>query len=175
MKKFFVFLQKTEFFLGALGLSISILLTFWQVLNRYALHYEIMWIGDAALYVFIFAIYVAICYGACIKTHIAVDILPDVLCKGDKRKQAIFDLVKSLVTVVMIVSMWGPTLKVLKRAFNHPEFATLVRWFNMSWLWYAMGVMTVVTVLHYAWHACSDLFELKKIAWEAAHEGEAKQ
>lgn len=56
MKKLFSFLQKTEFFLGSLGLLLAIILTFCQVVNRYWLHFEIMWISDAALYIFIFTI-----------------------------------------------------------------------------------------------------------------------
>ena len=175
MKKLFSLLQKAEFFFGALGLILSIVLTFCQVVNRYWLHYEIMWIGDAALYIFIFTIYVAISYGAAIKTHIAVDILPEFLCKGSKYKAFAFDMVKSLVTIVMVVSMWGPTWRVVKRAYKYPEFATLVRWFNMSWLVYALGAMTVLTVLHYGWHACSDVYEMKKLRWIETHEGEAQE
>ncbi|WP_462363853.1 TRAP transporter small permease, partial [Pyramidobacter porci] len=123
MKKLFSFLQKTEFFLGSLGLLLAIILTFCQVVNRYWLHFEIMWISDAALYIFIFTIYVAISYGAAVKTHIAVDILPDVLCKNSRAKRALFDMAKSAVTVAMILAMWSPTLRVVKRAWKHPEFA----------------------------------------------------
>ena len=166
MKKLFSFLQKTEFFLGSLGLLLAIILTFCQVVNRYWLHFEIMWISDAALYIFIFNIYVAISYGAAVKTHIAVDILPDVLCKDSRAKRALFDMAKSAVTVAMILAMWSPTLRVVKRAWKHPEFATLVRWFNTSWLVYAMGVMIVLSVLHYGWHVCEDIFELQKLRWE---------
>ena len=43
--------------------------------------------------------------------------------------------------------------------------ATLVRWFNMSWLVYAMGAMVVLVALHYAWHICEDVFLIRKSLW----------
>ena len=173
MTKFFNGLRKAEFVLGALGLVASILLTFWQVVNRYWLHYEIMWIGDLALYVFIFTIYVAISYGAAVKTHICVDILPDALCGDDKVRRAWFDLFKSLAAIAMIVSMWGPMWRAVRRAWRYPEYASIVRWFNISWLSYAMGAMAVLAALHYGWHACGDIFEIRKARWEARQAKEA--
>lgn len=173
MRRSFDALRKIEFVLGALGLVISILLTFCQVVNRYWLHYEIMWIGDLALYVFIFTIYVGISYGAAIKTHICVDILPDALCGDDEIRRAWYDLFKDLLTIAMIVSLWGPMWRAVRRAWRYPEYASIVRWFNISWLSYAMGAMAVLTVLHYAWHACSDIFEIRKACWEARHVKEA--
>lgn len=174
MKKFFSHLEKVEFFLASIGLLLAIILTFCQVVNRYWLHFEIMWISDFILYTFIFTIYIAISYGASLKTHIAVEILPDYMCGNDKAKRAMFDIVKSVVTIFMIISMSGSTWKVLKRAFKYPEYATLVRWFNMSWLTYAMGAMVVLAVLHYGWHVACDIYELKQLHWISANEGEAE-
>ena len=165
MKRFFENLRRLEFFLGAAGLSLSVILTFCQVLNRYWLHYEIMWIGDMALFIFIFTIYVAISYGAALKTHICVDILPDAITQGNERKKALYDIFKSAATVVMVLSMAPATWKVVKRSFQYPEYATLVRWFNMSWLVYAMGAMVVLVALHYAWHICEDVFLIRKSLW----------
>lgn len=96
MKRFFENLRRLEFFLGAAGLSMSVILTFCQVVNRYWLHYEIMWIGDMALFIFIFTIYVAISYGAALKTHICVDILPDAIAQGNERKRRSMTSLKAL-------------------------------------------------------------------------------
>ena len=37
-----------------IGLFVTTLLIFAQVLNRYLLHFEIMWLSDLALYIFVF-------------------------------------------------------------------------------------------------------------------------
>ena len=174
MKKFFSHLEKVEFILGSIGLLAAIVLTFCQVVNRYWLHFEIMWIADFALYIFIFTIYIAIPYGAALKTHIAVDILPDHFCGDDRAKRAIFDIVKSSVTILMVLSISSPVMRVAKRAYRYPEYATLVRWFNMSWLIYAMAVMIVLVILHYGWHVACDVYELKQLRWISVNEGEAK-
>ncbi len=159
-------LERLELFLASLGLFCCIGLTFCQVLNRYWLHYEIMWIPDMALYIFIFSIYIAIAYGSAIRTHIAVDIFPNWLCGSDEARRAWFNLVKSFVTMVMIASMGGSVVRIVKRAWKYPEFATLVRWFNMSWMIYAMAAMFVLAFLHYGWHAAGSAHILRKLAWE---------
>jgi C4-dicarboxylate transporter DctQ subunit len=69
MKKFFHYLTMLEFLLASTGLLLTISLTFCQVINRYWLNFEIMWISDFALYIFILTIYLAIPYGASQKTH----------------------------------------------------------------------------------------------------------
>ena len=56
MKRFFDRLTNAELLLGAIGLGIAIILNFCQVVNRYWLHYEVMWLGDLMLYIFIFSI-----------------------------------------------------------------------------------------------------------------------
>lgn len=171
MKRFFHILTKLEFLLASAGLLLTIVLTFCQVVNRYWLNFEIMWISDFALYIFIFTIYLAIPYGASQKTHIAVDVLPDYFCADSKVKKAFFEIFKSSVTILMVCGLVGPTWRLLKRAIRYPEYATLVRWFNMSWLFYAMSAMIVLVILHYAWHLASSVFELRKIYWSRRIEG----
>lgn len=74
----------------------------------------------------------------------------------------------------MVLSISSPVMRVAKRAYRYPEYATLVRWFNMSWLIYAMAVMIVLVILHYGWHVACDVYELKQLRWISVNEGEAK-
>ncbi len=171
IKKINELLTKLEFYGASTGLLMAVLLNLCQVVNRYWLNFEIMWIGDFTLYVFIFTIYIAISYGASRKTHIAVDILPDYLFAEDRIKRLMFEVVKHVVTIVMVLSIVPSTWKVLKRSVRYPEYATLVRWFNMSWFVYAMSAMLVLVIAHYAWHVLSDFHELKKALWIANNEG----
>jgi TRAP-type C4-dicarboxylate transport system permease small subunit len=171
MKKFFHYLTMLEFLLASTGLLLTISLTFCQVINRYWLNFEIIWISDFALYIFILTIYLAIPYGASQKTHIAVDVLPEYLCSDNKTRKVIFEIFKNSVTIVMILGLVGPVWKLLKRAIRYPEYATLIRWFNMSWLFYAMAAMVVLVILHYGWYLVSSVYELKTICWLKRNEG----
>jgi len=171
MKRIIDFLTKVEIILGSVGLCASIALTFCQVVNRYWLNFEIMWISDLALYIFIFTVYVAISYGASQKTHIAVDILPEYLCGDSQTKKYAFEIFKYSVTILMVLSMAPSVWRLLKRAFRYPEYATLIRWFNTSWFVYALGAMMVLTVLHCLYHIAAAAHEMKKIAWVSGREG----
>lgn len=171
MKKINDFLTRLEFYAASTGLLLAVLLTLCQVVNRYWLNYEIMWIADLALYIFIFTVYVAIAYGASQKTHIAVDVLPDYLFAKDRIKQLGFEVVKYAVSIVMLFGIVPSTWKVLKRSIRYPEYATLIRWFNMSWFVYAMSAMLVLVIVHYLWHVLRNIHELKKALWIANNEG----
>lgn len=171
MRKIIDFLTKIEFVAASIGLCVAIVLTFCQVVNRYWLNFEIMWISDLALFVFIFTIYIAISYGASQKTHIAVDMLPEYLCGDSPVKKHLFQIFKYAVSIAMVLGMVSPAWKQIKRAYRYPEFATLIRWFNMSWFFYAMGAMMVLTILHYLWHIADNAYELRKLAWVSRNEG----
>lgn len=171
MKRFIDLLTKIEIILGSTGLCASIVLTFCQVVNRYWLNFEIMWISDLALYIFIFTVYVAISYGASQKTHIAVDMLPEYLCGDSPMKKNAFEIFKYAATIVMVLGMAGPAWRLMKRAFRYPEFATLIRWFNMSWFVYALGLMMILTIIHCLYHVAAAAHEMKKLAWAARNEG----
>ncbi|MGI6253470.1 MAG: TRAP transporter small permease, partial [Aminivibrio sp.] len=99
MRKIIDFLTKIEFVAASIGLCAAIVLTFCQVVNRYWLNFEIMWISDLALFVFIFTIYIAISYGASQKTHIAVDMLPEYLCGDSPVKKHLFQIFKYAVSI----------------------------------------------------------------------------
>lgn len=175
MKKIIDFLTKIEFLLAAAGLCAAIALTFCQVVNRYWLNFEIMWISDLALFIFIFTIYVAISYGASQKTHIAVDMLPEFLCGDSPAKNHVFQIIKYAVSIAMVLGMASPAWKLIKRAFKYPEYATLIRWFNMSWFFYAMGAMMVLVIIHYLWHIADNAYELRKLAWAARAGGKGSK
>ncbi len=165
MKRFFDRLTNAELLLGAIGLGIAIILNFCQVVNRYWLHYEVMWLGDLMLYIFIFSIYSAISYSSAIKAHISVDIFPDAYLKNDKLKLEIYLFIKYIITVVMIVSFVPSAWVLFKRSVMYPEYATMVRWFNLGWLSYVMAAMVVLAVAHYSWHAARSVFEIRKCLW----------
>ncbi len=165
MKKFFSRLADFELLLSAFGLGIAIVLNFCQVVNRYWLHYEVMWLGDLMLYIFIISIYGAITYASAVKAHISVDIIPEAYCKNNKLKTEIYSFFKNTITLVMILAFCPSVWSVFKRSIMYPEYATMVRWFNLGWLSYAMAAMVVMAVVHYSWHALRSTFEIRKCLW----------
>ena len=70
-------IQGAETVICAFGLVATTLLVFAQVVNRYWLHFEIMILGDLALYCFIFFMFLAGALATWKENHVSVDILRD--------------------------------------------------------------------------------------------------
>jgi TRAP-type C4-dicarboxylate transport system permease small subunit len=68
-------LQAAEGGVCVIGLFITSILIFSQVINRYFLHFEIMWFSDLALYVFVFFMLISAAYATWREGHVAVDFL----------------------------------------------------------------------------------------------------
>lgn len=133
---------------GGVGLVGITILVFVQVLNRYLLHFEVMWIGDLALYLFIFLMFVAIGLTTRENGHTSVEVFVDMVFRNRPRGQkayAIFLLGVSLATVLVFGS---PTLHFAKKALQYPQYGTLVRWFNTSWLMESMFLMILLSAYH---------------------------
>ena len=62
--------QVAEGAICAVGLFITTALIFAQVINRYFLHFEIMWFSDLALYVFVFFMLIAVAVATWREGHV---------------------------------------------------------------------------------------------------------
>jgi TRAP-type C4-dicarboxylate transport system permease small subunit len=171
----FNFLQQgitaVEKWICAAGLLISTLLTFAQVINRYWLHFEIMWIGDMALYVFVITYILAIALAASLKGHIAVEMLPDRLFRDNPHGKRSYSLAMDVLTLAAILVFLHPAYGFFRQSLRYPEYGTLIRWFNTGWLVQVMFATVVLSALHVAYHIGRDVFELRKQLWLKSQEG----
>ena len=147
-KKALHILQTLEGAICVIGLFITTLLIFAQVLNRYLLHFEIMWLSDLALYVFVFFMLIAAAYATWNEGHVAVDFLRDRIIRDRPKVAAVYQLVLNLLALAALWTILPVAYKFMKRAAKYPEYGTLVRWFNTSWLQITLFIALVLVLIH---------------------------
>jgi len=140
--------QTVEGAVCAVGLFLTTLLIFAQVLNRYLLHFEIMWLSDLALYIFVFFMLVAAAYATWKEGHVAVDFLRDHFVRGRPRLAVAYRLGLNLLALAALWTILPVAYRFMARAIKYPEYGTLVRWFNTSWLQITLFVMLFLVLIH---------------------------
>jgi C4-dicarboxylate transporter DctQ subunit len=153
------------------GLLAITFLTSALVLNRYWLHYEVMWLGDFTHYLFVFTALCAIAFTTREDGHTSVDILSQVLLAGRPKAQGIYKIGIHLLTLVTLCVFHNPMLHFAKRAIKHPSYGTMVPWFNTSWLIITCYVMLLLCILHTVVSLTKRMFILKRCQWKLEKEG----
>lgn len=164
-------IQKIESLLCSIGLLVSTALVFAQVINRYWLHYEIMWLGDLSLYIFVSSYILAIAFTAAKKGHIAVEMIQVKVFAGKPRGLKIYLLVMDIISLLVVVIFAKPVHKFFLRSIKYPEYGTLVRWFNTSWLAYILFGTVVLSAIHLLYHVLSGINDIQKKRWEHTEGG----
>jgi len=137
-----------ENFVCAVGLVGITVLVFFQVLNRYMLHFEIMWLGDLALYMFIFTTFIAIGLTTRENGHTSVEVFAEMAFKNKPKGQKAYAIFLMLLSLATVVVFGQPTLHFAERAMQYEQLGTLVRWFNTSWLMESMLLMILLAAYH---------------------------
>lgn len=164
-------IAKIENIICSVGLLVSTALVFAQVINRYWLHFEVMWLGDLALYIFVGSYILAIAFTAAKKGHISVEVL-QVRVFGDKpRGLRAYLLFIDVISLFVVLVFAKPVHKFFLRAVKYPEYGTLVRWFNTSWLAYILFGVIVLSAIHLLYHVFHDIYEIRTKCWEKAEGG----
>ena len=145
-----------------IGLFVTTLLVFAQVLNRYLLHFEIMWLSDLALYIFVFFMLIAAAYATWNEGHVAVDFLRDRIGQGRPRVAAAYRVGLNLLALAALWSILPMAYKFMKRAAKYPEYGTLVRWFNTSWLQITLFIALFLVLIHLLVITGRDIADLYK-------------
>jgi TRAP-type C4-dicarboxylate transport system permease small subunit len=144
------------------SLVLVTVLTFCQVLNRYCLHFEIMWLADVTFYFFVFAVFLIIAMAARERSHTVVDLLETTFFKGP-----VFNAIYKILIGVCNLLIFYITLPIIfvyfKNALKFPEYGTLVRWFNTSWLIEMMFVMFLLSIFHTLHNLGMDIAALRSV------------
>ena len=164
-------IAKIENLICSIGLLVSTTLVFAQVLNRYWLHFEVMWIGDLALYIFVSSYILAIAFTAANKGHIAVEMIQVKVFAGKPWGLRVYLLVMDIISLVVILVFAQPVYKFFLRSIKYPEYGTLVRWFNTSWLVYILFGVVVLSAIHLLYHVFNGIHEIQKKRWEQTEGG----
>jgi TRAP-type C4-dicarboxylate transport system permease small subunit len=152
MKKFlqgiYKGIQMGEVIICLFGLIATTLLICAQVINRYWLRFEIMWMNDLALYVFIFLMFMAFSATTWKEGHVPVEIFKNMVFKNRPVGGAIYRVFLVVLSIIILLAIFPVTYQFTTRAIKYPEYATLVRWLNTSWLMTALFVAFCLTLLH---------------------------
>ena len=141
-------LENAEGAVCAVGLFITSVLIFAQVINRYFLHFEIMWFSDLALYIFIFFMLLAAAYATWREGHVAVDFLRDKIVRDNPVSAAVYRVMLDVISIAALCAILPAAYRFMKRALKYPEYGTLVRWFNTSWLQITLFIALILVLIH---------------------------
>lgn len=148
---------------AAFGLIVTTLLIFAQVLNRYWLHFRIMWLGDVALYCFIFLMLVAATIATWREGHVAVDAFRDKALGKKPRGMAIHRASMTVLSIAMLCIVLPLAYDFMLSAIKYPEYGTLARWFNMSWLQITLFIALAFVLVHLLVIAHRDIRDLIRV------------
>ncbi|GAI82184.1 unnamed protein product, partial [marine sediment metagenome] len=112
------------------GVWLTTILIFVQVINRYWLHLEIMGLGDLALYVFVFFALLSIGLATREKGNTALDMFSTTILKNNPKNQYIHKIVINITSLILVGIFLFLSYKFMARAIKYPEYGTIIRWFN---------------------------------------------
>ncbi len=139
------FIENLVCYTGILGVTF---LVFFNVLNRYLFRFEIMWVGDFSLYIFMIFVFACIVFTTREQGHTSVEVLLQKIREkfpGAARPFRMFLMVLAFITAAVFTI---PVLNFAQRSMRYPQWGTLVRWFNTSWIMQAMFIMMILVLVH---------------------------
>ncbi len=137
-----------EDILAFIGLWLITILIVVQVANRYLFHFETMGIGDLSLYIFIFLAFLSIAITTREKGHASLTIFHDIILKNNPEKQYLYRIIMNITSLIVVGTFIYLSYKFLSMALKYPEYGTLVKWFNTSWLRVSLSIMGVLVFFH---------------------------
>jgi TRAP-type C4-dicarboxylate transport system permease small subunit len=152
MQKFLQFLlkiiEKAEIIFCVVTLCITTLFICATIANRYIFHYEIMWLNDFALYIFVFFMFTAAAVTASKEGHISIEMFRNRLFKNKPVGGALYKIFLDALSIIILLVFFPVAYQFMKRAIQYPEWGTLVRWFNTSWLQIYLFVALLLVLMH---------------------------
>lgn len=117
-----------------IGLSLSTILMTLQILNRYIFRLPIMWLSDLSLFCFIFFALIVAIVTTRERGHIAVDVFREKYFKDNPRRDTMYSIIMDVISILVVGFFLILTREFMLQAIKYPEYSTLIRWFNTSWL-----------------------------------------
>ncbi len=160
---FFRWVTLLENVLCTAGLFLTTFIAFFQVLNRYWFRFEIIWLNDLGLFIFIFFMFFAIPLTTRENEHTGVDVFAKKFFKNNSVGSKVFNLALKVIAMGTIIVFLFPAWSFAVRAYKYPQYATLVRWFNTSWLMEMLFGCMVLCLLHMIYDFLCGIAEIRKL------------
>ena len=166
---FVAFLALFENVVSAFALLFATVFTVVQVVNRYWLHYEIIWLSDLTLYIFVVGAIFSIALTTRQDAHVGVDVFVVMLCKGEKAKK-LSKIIINFASLGLLFLILPLFYAFFLRSLKFAEWGTLVRWFNTSWLVQCIFAMFVLNVFHIVHNTVVHILDFCKLCGGGAKE-----
>lgn len=131
-------------------------------MNRYVFQFEIMWIGDLSLYLFVPALIYSIAITTREKSHTSVDVFMDIYFKGKPIIREINAIVINVLVLMVLIYLIPMAHRIFLSAIKYPEFGTLVPWFNTSWIRQSVLITLALCAFHTSHHIFIQVLSLIK-------------
>ncbi len=141
-------IEGVEMIFCIITMTVTTLLICATVINRYLLHYEIMWLNDLALYIFVFFMFTAATVTTHKEGHISIDIFHQKVFQNRAKGSAFYKFFLVAVSILILTIFLPVAYGFMKRAIQYPEYGTLVRWFNTSWLMIYLFFALLLILIH---------------------------
>jgi len=148
--------------IASVTLMIATILTVAQIINRYWLRIEVMWIADLSLYIFIIGAIFSVAITTRMESHVGVDLFLEVLGKREKTLK-FTKIIINLVSLGILIMVLPLFYSFFLRSLRFPEWGTLVRWFNTSWLVQCVFVMFVLNIFHVTHNTVVHIIEFYRL------------
>ena len=162
MKKLLKAIELVELNFCLVTMAATTLLICATVFNRYIFHYEIMWLNDAALYIFVSFMFVAFSVCAYREGHISIDMFWKRVFRDFPKGSAFYRLFLVALSIVILLIFLPTAYRFMLRAMQYPEYGTLIRWFNTSWLQSFLFICLLLCLVHLLVILIRDLKEFGK-------------
>lgn len=147
----------------AIGVWATTILIFLAVINRYFLHFPIMWLNDFALYCFIFFMLITAALTTRERGHTAVDVFHQKVFAENSKANHMYTIFLDILSIFIVLFFLPVARKFMISAMKYPEYATLVRWFNTSWLRMTLFFSFVLIFIHLIVILVEDIAKLRSI------------
>ena len=155
--------------IASVGLMVATVLTVAQIINRYWLHFEIMWIADLSLYIFVVGAIFMVAITTRVESHVGVDLFLELLGKREKA-QKFAKIIINLVSLAILFMVLPLFYAFFLRSLRFAEWGTLVRWFNTSWLVQCIFVMFLLNIFHVIHNTVMHIIDFYKLCIGGARE-----
>ncbi len=129
---------------------LTTVMIFIQVINRYIFQFELTWINDTAIFVFVFLMALGLAGATRHGSHTSIEIFSSTVwgegveCIGKLKYQIILRGVTIICLMIFLKPMWNYVVDLWK----FPQYWVLVPWFNEAWLVYATFISLILCIIH---------------------------
>ncbi len=148
MKKLLRAIELVELNFCLVTMAATAVLICATVFNRYIFHFEIMWLNDAALYIFVSFMFVAFAVCTYREGHISIDMFWKRTFRNSPKGTAFYRFFLVALSIAILLIFLPTVYRFMLRAKQYPEYGTLIRWFNTSWLQMFLFICLCLCLLH---------------------------